>query len=77
MLLMSVACTVYYNYNSLKTVYFKDASDLRCSIFNRHHHVEDKIISTHNIGAFYKHVDRKLSCKSGVGPIKNLMVHYA
>ena len=77
MLLLSVACTVYYNYNSLKTVYFKAASDLRCAIFNHHRHVEDKIMSTQNIGAFYKHVNRKLCCKSGVGPIKNLMVHYA
>ena len=56
--------------NSLKTVYFKAASDLRCAIFYHHRHIEDKIINTRNIGAFYKHINRKLACKSGDGSIK-------
>ena len=38
--------------------------------FNHHRHIEEKIINTRNIDAFYKHVNRKLSCKSGVRPIK-------
>ena len=31
---------------------------------------ENKVVKADNLGAFYKHVNRKLSCKTGIGPIK-------
>ena len=46
--------------NSFKAVYFEPWSDLRCSIFNRRRRIDNKIINTRNVGAFYKHVNRKL-----------------
>ena len=47
--------------NSLEAVYVKAAGYLRCALFDHRRHVEDKIINTRNIGAFDKHVNRKLS----------------
>ena len=46
-------------------------TDARSAIFNDNKHLGKKIIDSNNVG-YYKFVNNKLSCTSGIGPIKKM-----
>ena len=63
-----------------KTIHFSAASldrykraARRCHLLISCHQIamEKKVIHSGNLGKFYKFVNRKLSCKSGVGPLRS------
>ena len=54
------------------------ASPLNPPLESYNRYVEEKVISANNIGAFYKYINKSLSCKSGIGPLfdhKKQLVH--
>ena len=55
----------------LKKKYFDCAGLCRLAITNHAADLENKIVSSNKIGNFYKYANKKLSCKTGVGLIKD------
>lgn len=51
-------------------MYDQQAAYVRKIIYDHDLQVEKSVISKDNLGTFYRFVNRKLSCRSGVGPLK-------
>ena len=53
-----------------KSIYYKQAIYVQKLIYDHNKHVEQSVINKKNLGSSYRFVNGKLSCKSGVGPLK-------
>ena len=53
-----------------KAAYYKSSTDDHIAIYNHYKHLEKKLIDSNNVSSFYKFVNNKFSCKSGIGSIK-------
>jgi len=54
-----------------KGLYTKQSLFVRKVIYDHHKQVEQSVIKRDKLNTFYRYVSGKLSCKSGVGPLKS------
>ena len=43
--------------------------DIKYQIKDYEKQVEAKVVDSNNVGSFYKHVNRRIKCRSGVSPL--------
>ena len=53
-----------------RSLYDKQSALVKKLIYDREKQVEQSVINKAKLGSFYRFVNRKLSCKSGIGPLK-------
>ena len=54
-----------------KTLYSKQADLCKKLIFDFEKTKEQAVLNKSNLGTFYRFINKKLSCRSGVGPLKS------
>jgi len=53
-----------------RSLYDKQSALVKKLIYDREKQVEQSVVNKAKLGSFYRFVNRKLSCKSGIGPLK-------
>jgi hypothetical protein len=56
---------------SNKTIYAQQANYCKALIFDFEKSKEIEVVNSANLGKFYRYVNKKLSCSSGIGPLRS------
>ena len=58
-----------YKNNKCKTAYMRAAKRCKTAVYKHSYNVERQILSSGDLGKFYRFVNSKLSCKTGIAPL--------